>query len=387
MSPGPKGEHVETLRQAVQDPFGRRRGTWNAWRAANPGVRPDLRRAQFDEDDCLSGEDLTGCDLRDCDLGHADLMDGKLRGSDLSRGEFQLATLRGADLRRVTAQRASFAVSNMIGARLRRADLRGASFHRATLSSADLRQADLRGANLVQADLSRADCRRADFRGARLRGASLVQADLRGADLSGCHVYGVAAWNVKLRGSIQKDLVITRRREPEISVDDLEMAQFLYLVLRKASLRRVIDTITAKVVLILGRFSPERKAVLDLLREELRRRNYLPIVFDFERPASRDLTETVSTLAHMSRFVVAELSDPRSVPHELMAIVPTLPSVPVLPMILAGQDEYATFEHLRRLPWVLPTFRYASEPDLMSRLELALAPAETAVARIRSGGA
>ena len=58
-------------------------------------------------------------------------------------------------------------------------------------------------------------------------------------------------------------------------------------------IRDVIDTITSKAVLILGRFTPERKAVLDALREELRKRDYLPILFDFEKPASKDLTGTV----------------------------------------------------------------------------------------------
>jgi hypothetical protein len=37
-------------------------------------------------------------------------------------------------------------------------------------------------------------------------------------------------------------------------------------------------------VLILGRFTEERKLVLDALREELRQRCYLPILFDFEKP-------------------------------------------------------------------------------------------------------
>ena len=37
----------------------------------------------------------------------------------------------------------------------------------------------------------------------------------------------------------------------------------------------MIDTITSKVVLILGRFTAERKAVLDALREELSKRHYL----------------------------------------------------------------------------------------------------------------
>jgi len=38
------------------------------------------------------------------------------------------------------------------------------------------------------------------------------------------------------------------------------------------------------------------------IREELRRRDYIPILFDFDKPHSRDLTETISTLAHLSRF-------------------------------------------------------------------------------------
>jgi hypothetical protein len=36
--------------------------------------------------------------------------------------------------------------------------------------------------------------------------------------------------------------------------------------------------------------------VLDALREELRKRNYLPILFDFSVPAARDITETVTLL-------------------------------------------------------------------------------------------
>jgi hypothetical protein len=69
-----------------------------------------------------------------------------------------------------------------------------------------------------------------------------------------------------------------------ITLDELEVAQFIYLLLNNKRLRKVIDTITSKVVLILGRFTPERKAILDALREELRRRDYLPVLFDFENP-------------------------------------------------------------------------------------------------------
>ena len=39
-----------------------------------------------------------------------------------------------------------------------------------------------------------------------------------------------------------------------------------YLLLNNEEIRHVIDTITSKVVLILGRFMPERKAILDAIR-------------------------------------------------------------------------------------------------------------------------
>jgi hypothetical protein len=146
------------------------------------------------------------------------------------------------------------------------------------------------------------------------------------------------------------------------------MAQFLYLLLHNQKIRHVIDTITSKVVLILGRFTPARKLVLEAMRDELRRRDYLPVLFDFEKPAGRDLTETVGTLAHMARFVIADITDAKSIPQELMAIVPNLPSVPVQPLLLASQQEYGMFEHFRRYPWVLEPFVYEDEEHLSRSL-------------------
>jgi hypothetical protein len=84
-------------------------------------------------------------------------------------------------------------------------------------------------------------------------------------------------------------------------------------MLNNKKVRNVIDTITSKVVLILGRFTDERKAVLDALREELRKRNYLPILFDFDKPTNQTTDETITLLARMSRFVIADISDAKSV--------------------------------------------------------------------------
>ena len=179
-------------------------------------------------------------------------------------------------------------------------------------------------------------------------------------------------------------MVITRVDEPEITVDNIEVAQFVYLLLHNQKIRDVIDTITSKAVLILGRFTDERKAVLDALREELRKRDYLPILFDFEKPRSRDTDETITLLARMARFIVADISDAKSVLQELRAIVPDLPSVPVQPIILATQEEPGMFDFYRNRPSFLTVHRYASQEQLLADLgEKVIRPAELKVLELR----
>jgi uncharacterized protein YjbI with pentapeptide repeats len=213
---------------------------------------------------------------------------------------------------------------------------------------------------LQEANFCEAIVCKANLSGAWLHGASLVRTDFRESDLSGCFIYGVSAWDVQLEGARQSDLVVSRPGEPTVSVDNLEVAQFIYLLLNNRNIRHVIDTITSKVVLILGRFTPERKIVLDALRGELRKHDYLPVLFDFDKPASRDLTETISTLAHLARFIIADLTDAKSIPQELQAIVPNLPSVPLQPLLEVSSAEYGMFEHFRHYPWVLPVHHYSS---------------------------
>jgi hypothetical protein len=130
----------------------------------------------------------------------------------------------------------------------------------------------------------------------------------------------------------QKDLIITPQWQPSITIDNIKVAQFVYLILNNKKIRDVINTLTSKTVLILGRFTPERKVILDALRDKLREYDLLPIVFDFDRPTDQDFTETIKTLAGPSYFVIADVTNPKSSPLELQATVPDyqIPFVPII---------------------------------------------------------
>lgn len=320
--------HLSILEQGVN--------AWNQWRAANPQERPDL--------------------------SNADLFDQRLGGINFSR-------------------------ANLVGARLMRADLTNADLHFCNLICANLMEATLNGANLDGADLFCANFARAALQGALVRrtnlmGAVLVEADLTQAKLSESLVYGVSAWNARLDGAAQYGLIVTGPDQPHVTVDHLEMAQFVDLVLHNENIRNALDTLTSKLVLILGRFASERKAVLDALRKALRDRGYAPVIFDFE-PAKQTLDETISTLAHMSRFVIADLTDAKSVLQELRAIVPNSPSVVVQPLLLQSQEEPGMFDFFRTFDSVLRPVRYTDQESLLAELnEKVIAPMEARAAEL-----
>jgi uncharacterized protein YjbI with pentapeptide repeats len=386
-------EHIAILKQGV--------AAWNAWRRENPDTRPDLSEAKLSGADLpkanlretiLSNANLSGALLIGADLYETNLSGANLSGANLANAHILWANLRGANLEKAHLSNATLTEADLtkanlqgvfsISASLVKANLAEANPFQARLVSANLVGANLSGANLCDAILMGAFLSEANFGGADLKGANLCQAtlvdtDFTGADLAGSRIFGISAWRLQLERSKQQNLIITPADEPEITVDNIEVAQFIYLMLHNQKVRDVIDTITSKAVLILGRFTDERKAVLDALREELRKRNYLPILFDFSVPATRDITETISLLARMARFVVADITDAKSIPQELAVIVPDLPSVPVQPLLLEGSAEYGMFEHFKRYPWVLKTYTYPSTERLIADLgERVIGPPE-----------
>ncbi|MCA1692326.1 MAG: hypothetical protein ABR540_08455 [Acidimicrobiales bacterium] len=84
--------------------------------------------------------------------------------------------------------------------------------------------------------------------------------------------------------------------------------------------------------------------MLDALRQKLREldADYVPCVFDFDVPKGRRLGESVLSLAGLSRFVIADLTDPSAC--RAGEIIKEYRSVLVRPVLLDGRKPYALFE-------------------------------------------
>lgn len=358
-------EQLSILKQGVE--------VWNKWREENPDVEIDLRKADLRElnllranlkESNLSRANLSGAFLHEVKLAGANLSHANFSHADLSEALLREANLSGADL-----SHANLNLAYLLKANLTRANLREAKLGEAIFGGADLSKANLRRATLFKADLGYANLDGADLRETDLRRALLVRTRVNKAKASGSKVYGISVWDLEGDFEEQKDLIITREKDPVITVDNIEVAQFIYLILHNETIRDVINTLTSKSVLILGRFAiPERKGILDGLRNKLREYNLLPIVFDFDRPVDRNFTETVQTLAGLSYFVIADVTNPKSSPLELQATIPDL-LVPFVPIIQEGEMPFAMIEGLQQRPWVLRTISYDSLDTLIEILK------------------
>jgi uncharacterized protein YjbI with pentapeptide repeats len=397
-------EHVSILSKGVN--------SWNAWRTQNPEERADLRAADFTGTDLQNVDfssafpcqwwtepgpgdpvhaisDFRRADLNGADLTGADLRGGLLVGANLCEANLTKANLSGANLSGAEMRGARLCGANLRGALLKGVDMR-VQWSRSNIGGTylmwtDLTDADLTGANLSGANLTRANLSRATLTDAILETAILVKTNLRGANLTGCWVYGVSAWGVRLDGAVQSNLIMTATNDVPITIDNLKMAQFLHLLLNNKEITDVIETVTSKVVLVLGRFTPERKVVLDAIRDELGRRSYTPVLFDFRKPANQTTMETVSALAHLARFAVVDLTDAKSVLQEMQGVAPIRPSMPIQPILISSQVEPGMFDFFHKFPWVLPTFMYESEHSLLDAIKArVIDPAERKSEELRN---
>jgi uncharacterized protein YjbI with pentapeptide repeats len=322
---------------------------------------------------------LFEANLSGADLSETDLRTAKLKGATLYYTNLRKANMCGMDLREVKFSGGNFTEANLHGAILSGALLQDANFF-----GADLSKADLTGAYLSWTELRNAKLSGANLSGACLTCARLIETDLANANLSGCLIYGISAWNLGLEGANQSNMIITRGDEPTITVDDLEVAQFVYLLLNNKKIQEVIDTVGRKGVLLLGRFTGGRITVLERLRNELRKRGFLPMVFNFDKPATKDFTETVRLLAGLSYFVIADITNPRSAPLELQATVPEC-MIPFVPIIEEGEEPFPMLKDLwiMHRDWVFEPIYYSSLERLADALDTEIIkPAELRFAEL-----
>jgi uncharacterized protein YjbI with pentapeptide repeats len=317
-------EQLEILKQGAR--------AWNKWRAENPNVEIDL-----------SGSDLYGADLNRINLNWANLERAFLERADLDRAD-------------------------LMGANLSQANLIDTNLFAANLTGANLNRANLFGANLIGADLSSAD-----LTASTLANAVLTSARIDKAKVSGSWVYAVNVRDLEGEFAEQKDLVITHRGQPTITVDNVRVAQFVYLIMNNEEIREAINTLTSKTVLILGRFEPpERKEVLEALKNGLRSYNLVPIVFEFERPAEKDFAKTIKILASLSYFVITDTTNPKASPLELQAKLPDC-QVPCVPILQEWEQPFPAMVNLqKKYPWVLDTVTYRDPDALLEALKLAI---------------
>jgi len=247
-------------------------------------------------------------------------------------------------------------------------DFSGVSIHRAFAEGLNLRGAVFENAHFEEGDFSRADFSGAVFRSTRfnktiLTGANfddavfvncnlnrvnLVGASFRVREITETVVYGIAAWDLQTsEASKQSRLVIERTYElyseliaqgkVPLMVDDIELAQFVHYLSDHRRMRDTLNILNDKGVLLLGRFKDGGIERLYAVREQLQRHGYMAMIFDFERPDNMSLTETVVTMAGLSKFIVVDLSG-ASVPGELQAILSQIKK----PIVAFG-DAYAMF--------------------------------------------
>ena len=402
--------HIDLVRDGIEH--------WNDWRRKNSRILPDLAGADLAELNLagadlakadLSGARLSGANLSGANLARAKLFRADLSQTDLSRASLfkanlSQADLSGANLNGADASEAFLVRSNLSGAtlvgaclkganlgqaslfrtKLVKAVLRDASFFKSDLTEADLSEADLEGANLQEAVLEQTSLRAAKAANANLCFAMLLRTNLEDAVLDHCAVYGISLWEANLTGSSQRDLDIMPAQEPVLSVDSLETAQLVGLLLHHARARDDVFSITLNTVLVIGRFPDERQPVLAAVKGGLRRGDYSPIVLDFRLPGSGDKAEIVKTLGRMSRFVVADLTEDRRIAETLDAVVHFLPSTPIQPIGQAGKEQILLDSHYRKYRSVLPFWGFRDPEDLAARfgLEVVVA-AEQKAAEIR----
>ena len=214
--------------------------------------------------------------------------------------------------------------------------LRGAVFEDCFFDDGDFSSADFSDVEFKNVRFNKTIMTNSCFRGARFENCNLNRINISGSDfdvneIRDTVVYGLSAWDVTIGATAQQSNLIIentydlpselyQRGAASMSVDDIEVAQFVYMITNSHRLRSTLQAMNEKTVLLLGPFAQDNGLQrLHELRDALQKHGYIAMVFDFSRPDALNLTETVTVLAGLAKAVIADLRGP-SVPHEIATI-------------------------------------------------------------------
>jgi len=352
--------------------------TWNQWRQENTHAPLDFRNA-FLMGRFFNGFDFSYCNFRDANLMNCELKKVNFSNSDVSFTDFSGAKLSNAIFSETQLVRSQFNHSNLRNVKFSNVVISHTDFTGSLLSevSIDSSEVDfcvfdvatfsnsiISKASSIASSFFKTDLSQSAFINCNLKGAIFIETNIEQSIFENCNIFGISCWKMIGTPKTMRNLNISDFNENKITLDNLEIAQFLYLLLNNTQIHSVIDNISTKIVLILGRFSEEQKPILDFIRAKLPDYDLIPVIFDFECPKTRDLDETISILASLSKFVIIDITDPRSTPQEMKGFIESHPSIPVQPIIRQGGKVYGMFEHFERYSWVLKIQTYNNLSDL-----------------------
>lgn len=143
----------------------------------------------------------------------SNVSDAELQKANFGRCYLEDTFFDFADLTEATCDQAGHWLACLGGATLDRVDWRGANLH---------------GAKLAGATLTHGDLRR----------TVLVDSDIRGATILNCCVCGLSAWGlVRDAQTCQRDRRVSKKDESPLYVDEIEVAQFISLMLHHLRIR------------------------------------------------------------------------------------------------------------------------------------------------------
>ena len=342
---------------------------WSEWRKEKQVAKPNLKNADLNKVELLkydfNNADFEGANLKDAKLIHCEFMGSNLKDVNLENANCSFSNFTKAILNNANFTSAQLINTTMIECICNNAKFIDASIVQNLSGKSDFSNCDFTASKIVLTNLVGCNLRETKFIDCYLNGSNLSRANLDNSTIKNSTIYGVSAWDLSTEGCLQENLtIINHYNDSVLTVDDLEIANFIYLITNNSKIANAIDSLTTKVVLILGRFTDDRLETLKYIKSILRKKDYVPVLFDFQKPDRRDLTETIGIIGRLSKFIVADLTDAKSIPQELSELIPNNPSLTIYPIIHNDQREYSMFEHWQGFSSVKDIFKYEKDSDL-----------------------